>query len=407
MAGRRNPGPAGLSRQPDHRGDVLDRKGPPGASHAQPGSVTDAGLTAEEQGLVLDLSQLVLDVVGVIEPTPFADGSNAAISLFRRDWLGAGISAVSMLPYLGDFAKIGKLPKYLRSVREAVALAREDSRFARRVEPLMRKLYTLLEDIPRGALPEKVRTAFHQIHAELGGFLHTGKAVEGPIATALKKLPAGLRDGFEGAMNIAREEKPRLLKTRPGPVAEDALVRELEEKGFVRVKTGTHPKAATPGAGGEDSDVWLRRVRADGKDSFEAIRVDRTAPPPRPAGPPPPTSGMTGAEGKPFRRSHHTLGETTGDPKAVGHGLTTDPADLADHLGRGGRKGEFSHWHHEQFEATPGNLADYLLKKTPKGTRVFDPVGVELDTRRLTKGGTLRPADVEALKRKLTGGGGP
>lgn len=68
-------------------------------------------------GGVLDKIQTGMDVAGVADPTPIIDGVNAAISLGRavtdpknagRHLLNAGISAVSMFPYVGDLAKLGK-----------------------------------------------------------------------------------------------------------------------------------------------------------------------------------------------------------------------------------------------------------------------------------------------------------
>ncbi|NMC34790.1 MAG: hypothetical protein GYA36_20395, partial [Veillonellaceae bacterium] len=41
------------------------------------------------------------------------DGTNALISVFRGDWTGAGLSAVSMIPVAGDaVGKGGKLARY-------------------------------------------------------------------------------------------------------------------------------------------------------------------------------------------------------------------------------------------------------------------------------------------------------
>jgi hypothetical protein len=65
----------------------------------------------------LDKIQTTLDAVGVAEPTPFADGSNAVISLVRaatepgrrKEHLSnAAISAISVIPYVGDLAKVSK-----------------------------------------------------------------------------------------------------------------------------------------------------------------------------------------------------------------------------------------------------------------------------------------------------------
>lgn len=74
----------------------------------------------------LDELQLGLDAVGIFEPTPFADGTNAAISLGRavkepgrrKEHLkNAAISAVSMIPYAGDLAKLAKTPRAAKTLK--------------------------------------------------------------------------------------------------------------------------------------------------------------------------------------------------------------------------------------------------------------------------------------------------
>ncbi|XZE19119.1 hypothetical protein SH449x_004429 [Pirellulaceae bacterium SH449] len=62
---------------------------------------------------VLDGIQLALDVVGLIPGVgEVADGVNAAISLARGDYLGAGLSLLSMIPVVGDaLGKGGKLTR--------------------------------------------------------------------------------------------------------------------------------------------------------------------------------------------------------------------------------------------------------------------------------------------------------
>lgn len=68
-------------------------------------------------GGMLDKIQTGMDAAGVVDPTPIVDGVNAAISLGRAvadpknagtHLLNAGISAVSMFPYVGDLAKLAK-----------------------------------------------------------------------------------------------------------------------------------------------------------------------------------------------------------------------------------------------------------------------------------------------------------
>ena len=86
------------------------------ARHAPPPPVDNAARAGARQAdaaeLALDVTQMALDIVGLVDPTPISDGVNGLISLGRSDWLGAGISAVSMIPYVGDAAKLGKLGRY-------------------------------------------------------------------------------------------------------------------------------------------------------------------------------------------------------------------------------------------------------------------------------------------------------
>ena len=86
------------------------------ARHAPPPPVDNAARAGARQAdaaeLALDVTQMALDIVGLVDPTPISDGANGLISLARGDWLGAGISAVSMIPYVGDAAKLGKLGRY-------------------------------------------------------------------------------------------------------------------------------------------------------------------------------------------------------------------------------------------------------------------------------------------------------
>lgn len=65
----------------------------------------------------LDYAQMGLDVAGIFEPTPISDGINAGISVLRavaepknagNHLVNAGISLASMVPYIGDFAKVYK-----------------------------------------------------------------------------------------------------------------------------------------------------------------------------------------------------------------------------------------------------------------------------------------------------------
>ncbi len=85
---------------------------PNGASGKQsPAPLTSMG------GSFMDRIQLALDAIGVVEPTPFADLTNTGISLVRaamdpenagQHLTNAAISAIGVVPYVGDVAKLAK-----------------------------------------------------------------------------------------------------------------------------------------------------------------------------------------------------------------------------------------------------------------------------------------------------------
>jgi RHS repeat-associated protein len=64
--------------------------------------------------------QAGLDLAGIADPTGIADGINAGLSLKNGDWLGAGISALGIIPLVGDLAKVGKVEKDVKVIKNAV-----------------------------------------------------------------------------------------------------------------------------------------------------------------------------------------------------------------------------------------------------------------------------------------------
>jgi A nuclease of the HNH/ENDO VII superfamily with conserved WHH len=75
--------------------------------------------------LKLDEMQAALDLAGVVDPTPVSDAASALISVARGDWFGAGMSLVSMIPYVGDAvgktAKGAKLLARMAKLKERIA----------------------------------------------------------------------------------------------------------------------------------------------------------------------------------------------------------------------------------------------------------------------------------------------
>ena len=61
-----------------------------------------------------------LDLVGIVDPLGVADLANAALQYKNGDYLGAGLSAIGLIPYAGDLAKVGKVGKDVNIISAAV-----------------------------------------------------------------------------------------------------------------------------------------------------------------------------------------------------------------------------------------------------------------------------------------------
>ena len=136
----------------------------------------NAGTAAKVDGadLALDITQMGLDIAGIFDPTPISDGASGLISLFRGDFLGAGISAISMVPYLGDAAKLGKLGRYAETLAKAVDAAKSSPELAKAIGPAMEKLREAIGAVPLDKLPDSLRNAIEPLKTKLDDFARVG-----------------------------------------------------------------------------------------------------------------------------------------------------------------------------------------------------------------------------------------
>lgn len=75
---------------------------------------TEKELAQANEELASELGRALVDAVGVIDPTPISDSIGAAMSLCKGDLVGAGLSLLSIVPYVGD--AVGKTAKGARTV---------------------------------------------------------------------------------------------------------------------------------------------------------------------------------------------------------------------------------------------------------------------------------------------------
>ncbi|HEY5809623.1 MAG TPA: hypothetical protein VIT67_16730, partial [Povalibacter sp.] len=148
-------------------GDVAARP----AFTADTAAPSETGVSqADVNALKLDLAQMGIDLVGIADPTPISDGSNAIISLFRGHWKDAAISAVAIVPYVGDAAKLAKVPKYLKMFEQLAEVAAA-------VKGPVRNMLL--------AAAEKVSGLVHRIGDALGA---AGAKLKQVIDSAIQKL---------------------------------------------------------------------------------------------------------------------------------------------------------------------------------------------------------------------------
>jgi hypothetical protein len=96
----------------------------------------------------LDILSFGLDLMGLVNPA--ADAASAALSLWRGDFFGAAISAISIIP-VGDVLKIGKLGKYAKTVETLVTkVVPTNPALYKELMPLMEQFRSMLAKIPAG-----------------------------------------------------------------------------------------------------------------------------------------------------------------------------------------------------------------------------------------------------------------
>ena len=184
MARGRVPGPLGLTPT---SGRILSRRSPlgkkiyksPNRPWVMATESPESPILAEmrensKSEIALDIGQMILDITGILDPTPLSDGTNALLSLARGRWFDAAINAVSIVPYVGDLAKTAKLPHYLTTIRKAVRFAETDRKWAAALRELFLKLKKVLDKgykLSADKLPDAAKRQLIALKKEVDDFL--------------------------------------------------------------------------------------------------------------------------------------------------------------------------------------------------------------------------------------------
>ncbi len=239
-----------------------------------PAAANDPGPGTAET--VADLAQLTLDLIGIVEPTPFADGSNAVISVGRSigslfsgepgealGHLGNGVlSGISILPYLGDSAKIAKIGNWAETVADAVSLAARSDAARAVLDAPLREIQGLVNRIPQGAIdamPSSAREAFERMKTQLDDFVAGGARSADEVAQAGSRMVGNtlVIDANRGATFTAGG-RTQAIGEAP------AIANRADGRQVVTDVNGDTHLVRRPGASNYDS----RTVGADGSVTY-------------------------------------------------------------------------------------------------------------------------------------------
>ena len=211
----------------------VTRQTPTPSSPARAADDAGAASKVDPADLALDITQMGLDIAGIFDPTPISDGASGLISLFRGDFVGAGISAISIVPYVGDAAKLGKLGRYAQTLAKAVEAAKASPEVAKAIGPAMEKLRGAIGAVPLDKLPDGLRKAVEPLKTKLDDFARVGvnqvSSTVGKNHITWTQNAAGdtigakatLNEVFSGAKRSASEVKDQATAAARG-VADDA-----------------------------------------------------------------------------------------------------------------------------------------------------------------------------------------
>lgn len=81
-----------------------------------PGDAEIEELIPEGELSDADIATLILDLAGIVDPTPVSDGASALLSLFRGDWESALLSAAAIVPG-DDLTKLAKFARLFKGMQ--------------------------------------------------------------------------------------------------------------------------------------------------------------------------------------------------------------------------------------------------------------------------------------------------
>ena len=187
-----------------------------------------------DRALVLDATQIGIDLVGIVDPTGAADVAGAGLSVYRGDCAGAAISLVGLIPYAGDAAKLAKFGRWSDTVLNVARRAADSAEFAEKALPILRRIGDAIDALPQGVLdrmPAGARAKLDEMKAAIEGavrqantrevvgeIVHSGRRISPENVVEARRLPDGrsvwLETGNDtaGLQHILKEHGPEFAQ---------------------------------------------------------------------------------------------------------------------------------------------------------------------------------------------------
>lgn len=182
------------------------------SNNTSAGNFKQTAETPDLTEMALDLTQMGLDVVGIFEPTPFADLTNTGISAVRGNWGDAALSVIGVIPYIGDVAKLAKIPKWIKAFEKISSaidkfkqIAVNGGKGAEAVKEFVKKAKSVIDNLPIEKLPDSLRDAVKSVKKKIDDFVAGMKKTDNPADDLVKKS--------EKLDDVPKVDNPKPTKT--------------------------------------------------------------------------------------------------------------------------------------------------------------------------------------------------
>jgi len=208
-------------------------------------------VVADAAGTAMDAGQLGLDAVGLIPGLgEAADAVNVLISLLRKDYMGAALSLISMVPVIGDaVGKSGKVALWLSKLAKQQGKLGKAGQFLLKNGP---KLKNGLKTFSNVLVKNKVaiKAGLHMLHALVSS---AGKPIEeDPNAPPALNAAAKVISKSKKLQALAAKAAPHLGKVQAATDglfqlagASDAMFNQLEARAQKEATPATRAPAPT------------------------------------------------------------------------------------------------------------------------------------------------------------------